>query len=88
MNHALLMKRGCRNRSGVLSRRGPGTSKSHSDIRMHSSAMKKERIEPIVLKETKRTKIGGRVVFEFRGKKFPNVREANNHYIEAKSNNS
>jgi len=32
-----LQKRGKRQRSGIASRRGPGTSKSFSQIRMHSS---------------------------------------------------
>lgn len=70
-----LLKRGKRQRSGILSKRGPGTSKNFNQVRMHFSEQKKSRIEPVVLKLTKRISKG---VFVFAKLEFTSVRTANN----------
>lgn len=72
-----LLGRGKRQHSGIFTHRGPGTSKSYSQIRMHSSKQKNARIEPVVLKLAK--KIDNYVLFA--GRKFKNFREANNWYL-------
>ena len=78
-NSATKQVRGCRQRSGVASKRGPGTSKNFAQTRMHSSAPRL-RFDPIVKKEIKRTMTG----WDFRGSIFPNKRAANRAYLERK----
>lgn len=79
MNHAKLQKRRRRNRSDVASRRGPGTSKSFNQTRMHSSAKKKDRIEPAVIAQAKRAEDGKHWLF--RGEYFKSLRDANEYYF-------
>lgn len=82
MNHAKLQKRRCRKRTGVASRRGPGTGRRYNQIRMHSSQQKKSRIEPIVLKLAVRE---GKH-WKFAGNYFKTLREANNFHLYAPRN--
>lgn len=73
--------RRCRQRSGVISRRGPGTSKNFGQIRMHSSAPRL-RIDPVVKNKIKRK--SDKSGWEFLGNVYSNIRNANRAYLDRK----
>ena len=78
-----LQKRGKRQRSGILSKRGPGTSKSYNQVRMHSSINPK--IDKTVKREAKRIeKPDGAKVWKFRGVEYTNIRAANFAYMQGR----
>lgn len=78
-----LSKRGKRQRSGILSKRGPGTSKNFNQIRMHSSIH--QHIDKVVKKEAKRIeKPDGAKVWKFHGIEYTNIRAANFAYMQGR----
>ena len=74
-------KRRCRKRTGIASKRGPGTSKNFAQLRLHSSAPRL-RIEPTVKKSIKRK--ADKSGWDFQGTIFTNIRAANRAYLDRK----